>query len=92
MRLAFAAGALCLSLSVFADQPATSQSPAPSTAVPASAAAADAAAKHAKRTACLKEIKARKLVGAEKSGFLKNCIDAPPEPISASRQILPDRP
>jgi hypothetical protein len=37
----------------------------------------DAAAKHAKRTACLKDAKAKKLVGAEKTAFLKNCI-APP--------------
>jgi hypothetical protein len=34
----------------------------------------DAAAKHAKRTACLKDAKAKKLVGAEKTAFLKNCI------------------
>jgi hypothetical protein len=37
----------------------------------------DAAAKHAKRTACLKDAKAKKLVGAEKTAFLRNCI-APP--------------
>jgi hypothetical protein len=37
----------------------------------------DAAAKHAKRTACLKDAKAKKLVGAEKTAFLKDCI-APP--------------
>jgi hypothetical protein len=37
----------------------------------------DAAAKHAKRTACLKEAKNRKLVGADKTSFLKNCIAAP---------------
>lgn len=34
----------------------------------------DAAAKHAKRTACLKAVKAKKLVGADKASFLKNCI------------------
>ncbi len=38
---------------------------------------ADAAAKHAKRTACLKDAKTKKLVGADKAAFLKNCI-APP--------------
>ena len=37
----------------------------------------DAAAKHAKRTACLKSAKAKKLVGAEKTSFLKACIAAP---------------
>jgi hypothetical protein len=60
--------------------------PAPATAVPAAAKSAsvtaatpsgDAAAKHAKRTACLKDAKAKKLVGAEKTEFLKNCIAAP---------------
>jgi hypothetical protein len=48
--------------------------PAPA---PAAAPSGDAAAKHAKRTACLKDAKAKKLVGAEKSAFLKNCIPAP---------------
>ena len=37
----------------------------------------DAAAKHAKRTACLKDAKAKKLVGAEKTSFLKTCMAAP---------------
>src|SRR5580704_11940128 len=59
---------------------------APATAVPAAAKSAsvpaatpsgDAAAKHAKRTACLKDAKSKKLVGAEKTEFLKNCIAAP---------------
>jgi hypothetical protein len=93
MRLAFTASALCLSILVFAVQQATSQTPAPSTATPASTTTAgDAAAKHAKRTACLKETKARKLLGAEKTAFLKDCIGAPPEAISASRISPPDRP
>jgi hypothetical protein len=60
---------------------------APATGVPAAAkpspasapaqSSGDAAAKHAKRTACLKNAKAKKLVGAEKSSFLKTCIAAP---------------
>jgi hypothetical protein len=58
---------------------------ATATAVPAAAKSAsvpgtpssDAAAKHAKRTACLKDAKTKKLVGAEKTEFLKNCIAAP---------------
>ena len=103
MRAAFTASALCLSILVFAAQQATCQTPAPgstpapaapaSTAAPPSTAAAgDAAAKHAKRTACLKETKARKLLGAEKTAFLKECLGAPPEAISASRISPPDRP
>jgi hypothetical protein len=40
-------------------------------------AAGDAAAKHAKRTACLKDAKTKKLVGAEKNAFVKHCIAVP---------------
>jgi hypothetical protein len=45
-------------------------------AVPVSASGpdGDAAARHAKRTACLKEAKARKLIGAQKAAFLKECV------------------
>jgi hypothetical protein len=92
--MAFAASALCLISMVFAGLPATSQTPAPSAPQsPAIASAGnDAAAKHAKRTACLRETKTRKLVGAEKTAFLKNCIDAPPDAISASRIAPPNHP
>jgi hypothetical protein len=83
MRVPFAAGALCLVLSVVAVEATSSQTPSPSAPAtaqvdaPAAAAAADdAAAKHAKRTACLAEAKTRKLVGAEKTAYLKDCIDA----------------
>lgn len=104
MRLAFTASALCLSILVFAAQQATPQIPAPSTDTHASsttpalttpaatAAAGDAAEKHAQRTACLKEARARKLLNAEKTAFLKDCIAAPPEAISANRISPPDRP
>ena len=107
MRLAFAASALCLGalglgLLALADQPVTPQPAAPASTATAPAAttpvaraptlAGDAAARHVKRTACLKEVKTRKLIGADKTAFLKACIDAPAEPISASRHILPDRP
>jgi len=99
-------GALGLGLLALADQPVAPQSPAPVSTAPVSTApaasttpgaaapavAGDAAARHVKRTACLKEAKAKKLIGAEKTAFLKACIDAPAEPISASRHILPDRP
>src|SRR5580700_9650553 len=85
----FAAVAAALSLSLWAmagghaDAPAAPPAPAaPAVAAPASATASgaasgDAAAKHAKRTACLKDAKTKKLVGAEKTSFLKNCIAAP---------------
>jgi hypothetical protein len=102
MRLALAASALCLSalgLSLLsqAAQPVTPQA-AETAATPADAAptpapvAGDAAAKHMKRTACLKEAKTKKLIGAEKTAFLKGCIEASQEPISASRQVPPERP
>ena len=52
----------------------------PAAAVPPPAApdipASDAAARHAKRTACLKQAKAKKLVGAEKNSFIKDCVAA----------------
>jgi hypothetical protein len=92
MRPVFAASALCLSVLMIAVQPAASQTPAVSTTTPVLAPAGDAAAKHAKRTICLKETKARKLVGAEKTAFIKECIGAPPEAISATRISPPDLP
>jgi hypothetical protein len=92
MRLAFAASALCLSVLMIPIQPAASQTPAPSTTSPVSSPAGDAAAKHARRTTCLKETKDRKLVGAEKTAFIKECIGAPQEARSANRILPPDRP
>jgi hypothetical protein len=99
MRLAFAASALCLSalglsfLTQAAQQVTPQAATAPAATAPSpGSAASDAAAKHVKRTACLKEAKTKKLIGAEKTAFLKSCIEAPQEPISASRQIPPDRP
>jgi psiF repeat len=81
MRAAFRASALCLCLSVVAIQATPSQTPtssaAPGATPAATTAADDAAAKHAKRTACLAQAKAQKLVGAEKTAYLKSCIDAP---------------
>ena len=84
MRFTIVAVAVCLCLLPLArgaDVPETAApgAPAPGAAAPGSPAAApgDAAAKHAKRTACLKDAKARKLVGADKTSFLKNCIAAP---------------
>ena len=37
----------------------------------------DAAAKHAKRTACRKNAKVKKLVGDQKTTYIKNCVAAP---------------
>lgn len=97
MRLALAASALCLSalglgLATQAAQPVTPQATAPAPPAAAATVAGDAAAKHVKRTACLKEAKTKKLIGAEKTAFLKSCIEAPQEPISANRQVPPEHP
>ena len=62
---------------------APAATPAPSTPTAANleagtgTPAGEAAAKHAKRTACLKTAKANKLVGAEKMSFLRACVAAP---------------
>jgi psiF repeat len=102
MRLASAASALCLgalglSLLSQAAEPVTPQTAATATTAAGTApspvpVAGDAAAKHVKRTACLKDAKTKKLIGADKTAFLKSCIEAPQEPISASRRIPADRP
>lgn len=96
MRLAFAASAFCviaqgLSLTQAAQPAPAAATTAAATLSPAPA-AGDAAAKHLQRTACLKESKTRKLIGAQRSAFLKSCIEGPQQPISASRQIPPNRP
>lgn len=91
MRPAIVASALCLGLLPLAALPATPETPAPSSAAPPTAApvANDDAAKHARRTACLKDARSHKLIGAEKTAFLKICIDAPAEAISAGRVDRP---
>ncbi len=86
MRCAPAA-ALLIALSALAGSWAASQSPAPvpppaAAKPPASASAAssadnEAAARHAKRTACINQARAKKLVGAQKSSYIKGCIGAP---------------
>ena len=91
MRFSTVAAALCLGLLPIAggiavvprgqsmDVPASPGAVAPPATAPAAPAplSGDAAAKHAKRTACLKSAKEKKLVGADKTAFLKTCIAAP---------------
>ena len=54
---------------------------APAAAKPGNAttgsSADDAAAKHAKRTACIHQARTKKLVGAQKTAFIKGCIGPP---------------
>ncbi len=85
MRFSVAPVALCVSWLVLAavytaaPRAAASTPPQPPAAVPppSSADSADAAAKHAKLTECLKEAKVRKLVGAAKTAYVKECTSKP---------------
>jgi hypothetical protein len=61
---------------------ATPMPAAPAHAPPAPASSAagndnEAAARHAKRTACINQARAKKLVGPQKTAFIKGCIDTP---------------
>ncbi len=55
--------------------PAAAQRPA---ALPAAGTSIDndAPARHARRTACLKDAKTKKLVGAQRSAYVKDCMAA----------------
>jgi len=59
-----------------ATAPSAAKASAPASAS-ATSADGDAAAKHAKRTSCVKNAKAKKLVGAQKTAFIKECAAAP---------------
>lgn len=56
--------------------PATPAAPPKPPTLPASPSEVDneAAAKHAKRTACLKQAKSHKLVGAQRTAYVKDCM------------------
>ena len=79
--------ALLIALSALAGKWSWSASDPPATAptatatAPASASTAsvdnEAAARHAKRTACINQARAKKLVGAQKTAYIKGCIGAP---------------
>jgi hypothetical protein len=59
--------------------PAPASAPLPASAKPAPAPSSvdnDAPARHARRTACLKDAKARKLVGAQRTAYVKDCTGA----------------
>lgn len=59
--------------------PATAHAPTQAAATPTNTSAADneAAARHAKRTACITQARAKKLVGAQKTTYIKGCIGTP---------------
>jgi hypothetical protein len=58
------------------DHHPTPPPPADPASGPTAAADGDAAARHARRTACIKEAKAKKLVGPQKAAFIKECVAA----------------
>ncbi len=74
---ALAALLLLLVSSAWGLPPVDQSDAAPPAPLPSPSPDGDAAARHAKRTACLKEAKTRKLVGAQKTAFLKSCFTAP---------------
>jgi hypothetical protein len=68
----------------WASEPPAAAPPPTAAAQPAAAAAAgtgnadnEAAARHAKRTACINQARAKKLVGAQKTAYIKGCIGTP---------------
>lgn len=82
-RLAYWAKAACVGLVLLSVHAAISQSKPPppppaQPSAPGSPAPSDAAEKHIKRTACLKQAKAKKLLGDQKNAFIKQCVEAPP--------------
>ncbi len=82
MRALLPTATVCLLLSPLWSDSAAPQSPAAApaaaaSAAPATAAENDAAARHAKRTACVKKARAKKLLGDEKTTFIKECTSAP---------------
>jgi hypothetical protein len=90
MRLAFTAAASCLAVLLWTVQPAASQTSAPVAEDAAAGNQSDAADKHAKRTACLKDAKTKKLVGAQKTAFLKDCMSADaPKALTSARSTAP---
>jgi hypothetical protein len=86
MRVLIPAMTVCLLLlaggsatltSTAQSQPAAPAAPAPPPAAATGTPDNDAAAKHAKRTACLKQARAKKLVGAQRTAYIKDCTAAP---------------
>ncbi len=80
MRRASAAPALAGCLMALATAASAHPVPAPAPPAPATQAAGDAtdaAAKHARRTACLRQARAKKLLGGQRASFLNACNGAP---------------
>jgi hypothetical protein len=78
MRFALISLVICFGLLAGALEPAASQPmDQPSKEVDSSLSGqSDAAEKHARRTACLKDAKSKKLVGVQKTAYVKDCMGA----------------
>ena len=57
--------------------PASPAGTPPVSAGSTSSADNEAAVRHARRTACINQARAKKLVGAQKTAYIKGCIGAP---------------
>jgi hypothetical protein len=55
--------------------PAATAPAVPATSSPTTG--SDAADRHAKRTACIKDAKTKKLLGPDKTAYIKNCAATP---------------
>ncbi len=87
MRLLIPALTVCLlllaagSVTLTSDAQSLPAAPAPPAQPPAAAAVSSendaAAARHAKRTACLEQARAKKLVGAQRTAYIKDCTATP---------------
>jgi hypothetical protein len=82
VALLIALAALAGGWSWAASAPPTAPPPRPASTPPAPAGSAssadnEAAARHAKRTVCIKQARAKKLVGAPKTAYIKGCIGSP---------------
>jgi hypothetical protein len=84
MRAAVTVILVCLGLLAWAMQPAVSQSTSPAAQFADASGQSDAPEKHARRTACLKDAKSKKLVGAQRTAYVKDCMAANPPPTSQS--------
>jgi hypothetical protein len=82
MRSGFPAAVVCLALSLAGVPAPAAAPPAPAAAAPVPATSSattgsDAADRHAKRTACIKDAKTKKLHGPDKTAYIKNCAATP---------------
>jgi hypothetical protein len=79
LACAFAAALSAVSAGEVQSPPRQSAPPPPPSSPASGSVGDDAAEKHARRTACLKDARAKRLVGAQRASFVKNCVENPGE-------------